>query len=73
MNEEKLDKIYEKLLEFEIAFKDVEREKELKRLEQERKNMQYRIDDLKYIREKELENKEEMMAMFRNLKTTEEE
>lgn len=63
--EEKLNMIYAKLLDLEIAFKQVQFEKELK--ERERKEMDYRkeIEDLKYIREKELENKEEMLNTFR--------
>lgn len=63
--EEKLNMIYEKLLDLEIAFKQVQFEKELKEKERERKEIDYRIEDLKYIREKELENKAEMLNTFR--------
>lgn len=72
MDEEKLDKIYEKLLECEIAFKDIQNEKRIKELESEKRNIQYEIDDMKYMREKQLEYKEEMLSMFRNLKSVEE-
>lgn len=63
--EEKLNMIYAKLLDLEIAFKQVQFEKELKEKERERKEIDYRIEDLKYIREKELENKAEMLNTFR--------
>lgn len=63
--EEKLNMIYAKLLDLEIAFKQVNFEKELKEKERERKEIDYRIEDLKYIREKELENKAEMLNTFR--------
>lgn len=65
--EEKLNMIYEKLLDLEIAFKDMQYEKERKEKEYEKKNIEYRIEDLKYIREKQLENKEEMMSIFRTI------
>lgn len=63
--EEKLNMIYAKLLDLEFAFKQVQFEKELKEKERERKEIDYRIEDLKYIREKELENKAEMLNTFR--------
>lgn len=63
--EEKLNMIYAKLLDLEIAFKQIQFEKELKEKERERKEIDYRIEDLKYIREKELENKAEMLNTFR--------
>ena len=64
--EEKLNMIYEKLLELDIAFKDMQYEKERKEKEYQKKEIEYRIEDLKYVREKQLENKAEMMNMFRN-------
>lgn len=64
---EKLNMIYEKLLDLEIAFKDIQYEKERKEKEYEKKNIEYRIEDLKYIREKQLENKAEMMSIFRTI------
>ena len=64
--EEKLNMIYEKLLDLEIAFKDVEYQKRMKEYEMQQKEIGYRIEDLKYIKEKELENKAEQMAIFRN-------
>ena len=73
MNEEKLDKIYEKLLDLEIGIKDIQNEKRLKEFESEKRDIQYRIDDTKYMREKQMEYKEEMMTKFRNLKSVEEE
>ena len=66
--EEKLNLIYEKLLDLEIAFKAEEYQKRLKELEAEKRDIQYRIDDLKYIKEKELEYKEEMLSIFKNAK-----
>lgn len=71
MNEEKLDKIYEKLLDLEIEIKDIQNEKRLKEFESEKRDAQYRIDDIKYMREKQMEYKGEMMSMFRNLKVEE--
>lgn len=65
--EEKLNMIYEKLLDLEIAFKDIQYEKERKEKEYEKKNIEYRIEDLKYIRKKQLENKAEMMSIFRTI------
>lgn len=65
--EEKLNMIYEKLLDLEIGFKDIQYEKERKEKEYEKKNIEYRIEDLKYIREKQLENKAEMMSIFRTI------
>lgn len=64
---EKLNMIYEKLLDLEIAFKDIQYEKERKEKEYEKKNIEYRIEDLKYIRKKQLENKAEMMSIFRTI------
>ena len=65
--ESKLNMIYEKLLDLEIGFKEIQYEKKLKELESEKKDVGYRIEDLKYIREKELEYKAEMMSIFRNV------
>lgn len=65
--DEKLNMIYEKLLDLEIAFKDIQYEKERKEKEYEKKNIEYRIEDLKYIREKQLENKAEMMSIFKTI------
>lgn len=70
--EEQLNMIYKKLLDLEIAFKDIESQKRLKELEAEKRDIQYKIDDLKYIREKELERKEEDMSFFKNAKQIEE-
>lgn len=64
--EEKLNMIYEKLLELEIAFKDIEHQKRMKEYKEQQKEVGYRIEDLKYIKEKELENKAEQMMIFRN-------
>lgn len=72
MNEEKLNKIYEKLLDLEIEIKDIQNEKRLKEFEIEKRDVQYRIDDIKFMREKQMEYKEEMMSKFRNLKVEEE-
>lgn len=70
--EEKLNMIYEKLLDLEITFKEVEHQKRLKELAAEKRDIQYRIDDLKYIKEKELERKAELMSFFKNAKQVEE-
>lgn len=64
--EDKLNMIYEKLLDLEIMFKDIQYEKEKKNKEEEKRNLEYRIEDLKYIREKELERKAELMEIFRH-------
>lgn len=64
--EEKLNMIYEKLLDLEIAFKDIEHQKRMKEYEAQQKEVGYRIEDLKYIKEKEFENKAEQMMIFRN-------
>lgn len=69
--EEKLNMIYEKILDLEIAIKDIENQKRIKELVSEKKEIEYRIDDLKYIKEKEYEVKAELMSMFRNAKENE--
>ena len=67
--EEKLNMIFEKMLDIECAFKEIQYEKRKKELEYEKKEIEYKIDDLKYIKEKELEYKAEMMSIFRNIST----
>ena len=51
--EEKLNMIYAKLLDLEIAFKEIQYEKKRKELESEERDIKYRIEDLKYIKEKD--------------------
>ena len=63
--EEKLNMIYAKLLDLESAFKEVQNDKKRKELESEEREIKYRIEDLKYIKNKELEYKAEMMSIFR--------
>lgn len=70
--EEKLNMIYEKLLDLEIVVHDMEYQKRLKELEAEKRDIQYKIDDLKHIKEKELERKVELMSFFATPKHVEE-
>lgn len=69
--EEKLNKIYQKLLDIETRIKIIEYDRELKEAEAEEKNVKYKIEDIKngshYIREQA----EEEMAMFRRIKEEE--
>lgn len=67
MNEEKLNLIYEKLLDIEFQIKDIENEKKLKEFVSKKQDMQYRIDDINYIKEKDMESRAELMAIFRNV------
>lgn len=64
--EEKLNMIFEKLLDIEIGMREKEYEKKKEELEHEKKGIECRIDDLKYIREREFERKTEEMCVFRN-------
>ena len=63
----KLDLIYEKLLDLEIMFNNLELEKEKHEKESQKRDIEYRIEDIKYMREKQLENKAELMSIFRNI------
>jgi hypothetical protein len=67
MSEEKLNLIYEKLLDLEFQIRDIENEKKLKELVSEKQDIQYRIDDIQYIKGKEVENRAELMAIFRTI------
>jgi len=67
MNEEKLDKIYEKLLDLEFQISKIENEKKLKELEAEKQDIKFKIDDINYTNEKKDENRAELMHMFRNI------
>ena len=53
--EEKLNKIYQKLLDIETRIKIIEYDRELKEAEAEERNVKYKIEDIKngshYIRE----------------------
>lgn len=65
--EEKLNIIFEKLLEIESSLNEEKYQKKLKELEIEQTDLKYKIDDLKFAREKQCEYRTEMMTRFRSI------
>ena len=64
--EEKLNIIFEKLLEIEGSMNEEKYQQKLKELECKKKEVNYQIEDLEYARKKVLEDRAEMIHRFRN-------
>lgn len=64
---EKLNLIYEKLLEIQSCLNEENYHKRLKELENEQKELTYKIEDLKYQREGQYRYNREMIDNFRSI------
>ena len=67
MNEEKLNKIFIKLLDIEAKIDRMLDDKSITELEHQKKEIEHRLEDVKYVKEKRNAIREDEMAIFRNI------